>query len=252
MGVKLRFVNWSRFVALGDSFTEGLDDPNPDGTYRGWADLVADTLGVRYANFAVRGKLFDAVVKEQVKPGLALKPDLISFAAGGNDVLRRQCDPPALMKRYDKLIKRLRATRADVVVFRFANLLKRLPGNKMIGPRVHYVNDHVGETAQRYGARLVDLWADDEFDNPAMWSVDRLHLSTAGHLRTAAHVLTALDVEPDPLWWKVPPWPAAKSWPRARADDVVWAGRHLLPWIQRRLTGKSSGDGRTAKRPGFD
>lgn len=244
-------MNWSRYVALGDSFTEGLDDANPDGTYRGWADRVAETLGVRYANFAVRGKLFDAVAAEQVEPGLALEPDLISFAAGGNDVLRRHCDPPALMRRYDAVIKKLRATGAEVVVFRFANVMKRLPGNRMIGPRVQYMNDHVGETAQRYGARLVDLWADDEFDNPALWSVDRLHLSAAGHLRTAAHVLSALDIEPDPQWWKVPPWPKAKAWPVARADDVIWAGRHLLPWVKRRLTGRSSGDGRTAKRPGF-
>jgi lysophospholipase L1-like esterase len=245
-------VKWSRYVALGDSFTEGLDDPYPDGTYRGWADRVAQRLGVRYANLAVRGKLFDAVVAEQAEPGLALEPDLISFAAGGNDVLRRHCDPPTLMKRYDDLIKRFRATGADVVVFRFANVMKRLPGNKMIGPRVQYLNNAVGETASRYGARLVDLWADDEFDNPALWSIDRLHLSAAGHLRTAAHVLSALDAEVEPAWWDIPPWPTPKSWPVARAADVIWAGKHLLPWVKRRLTGRSSGDGRSAKRPRFD
>jgi lysophospholipase L1-like esterase len=238
-------------VALGDSFTEGLDDPNPDGTFRGWADLVAEKLGARYANLAIRGKLFDGVVAEQVEPGLALEPDLISFAAGGNDVLRRHCDPVALMERYDTLIGRFRATRADVVVFRFANLLKRLPANKMIAPRVHYLNNAVGETAKRYGARLVDLWADDEFDNPALWSVDRLHLSAAGHLRTAAHVLSALDIQPDKQWWEVPAWPPRLSWPAARAADARWAGKHLLPWVKRRLTGRSSGDGRTAKKPAF-
>ncbi len=245
-------MRWTKYVAVGDSFTEGLDDRLPDGTYRGWADLVAGALKVKYANLAIRGRLFDGVVTEQVAPALALKPDLISFAAGGNDVLRRQCDPPTLMTRYDKVIQDLRSSGADVLVFRFADVMARLPGTKMIAPRVIFLNQAVGETAERHGALLVDLWADEEYANPAMWSTDRLHMSAFGHRRTAAHVLTTLGVDPDPDWWSVPPWPKAKSWPAARAADAVWAGKHLAPWIKRRLTGRSSGDGISAKRPAFD
>lgn len=244
-------MTWTRYVALGDSFTEGLDDPRPDGTFRGWADLVAEKLNVKYANLAIRGRLFDAVVAEQVAPAMKMEPDLISFAAGGNDILRRRCDPPALMARYDKVIEDLRSTGADVLIFRFADVMARLPGNKMIAPRILYLNDAVGQTAERHGARLVNLWGDEEFANPALWSTDRLHMSAAGHRRTAAHVLTALDVEPDPEWWAVPPWPKAKSWPVAKAEDVAWAAKHLAPWIKRRLTGRSSGDGIEPKRPVF-
>lgn len=244
-------MRWTRYVALGDSFTEGLDDFLPDGTFRGWADLVAEKLNVKYANLAIRGRLFDGVVKEQVAPALRLEPDLISFAAGGNDILRRRCDPPALMARYDKVIEDLRSTGADVLIFRFADVMTRLPGNKMIAPRILYLNDAVGETAERHGARLVNLWGDAEYANPALWSTDRLHMSAAGHRRTAAHALTALGVEPDPEWWAVPPWPKVKSWPMAKAEDVAWAAKHLAPWIKRRLTGRSSGDGIEPKRPTF-
>ena len=87
-------MRWRSYVAVGDSFTEGLDDPYPDGSFRGWADLVAARLaaeapdGLGYANLAVRGRLFPEVIVEQVPVALAMKPDLISFAAGGNDVLR--------------------------------------------------------------------------------------------------------------------------------------------------------------------
>ncbi len=239
-------------MAIGDSFTEGLDDPYPDGTYRGWADLVADQLEVKYANLAVRGRLFDAVAAEQVPAAMAMKPDLVSFAAGGNDVLRRHCDPPSLMRRYDGVIKRLRESGADVLVFRFADVMSRLPGNKMIAPRILYLNQSVGETAQRHGAKLVNLWGDEEYANPALWSIDRLHLSAEGHRRTAAHVLAALGVQAPPSWWEVPAWPARKPWPAARAADVVWAGKHLAPWIKRRLTGRSSGDGISPKRPTLD
>jgi lysophospholipase L1-like esterase len=245
-------VAWSRYVAIGDSFTEGLDDPYPDGNYRGWADLVADQLGAKYANLAVRGRLFDAVAVEQVPEALVMKPDLVSFAAGGNDVLRRRCDPPSLMQRYDSVIKRLRESGADVLVFRFADVMARLPGNKMIAPRIRYLNNSVGETAERYGAKLVNLWGDDEYANPAFWSIDRLHLSAAGHRRTAAHVLAALGIEADMSWWEIPAWPARKAWPAERAADVIWAGKHLAPWIKRRLTGRSSGDGIAPKRPTLD
>ena len=247
---------WQRYVALGDSFTEGLDDPDPrgDGLFRGWADLTATQLsaaasGFQYANLAIRGRLYDAIVAQQVEPALAMRPDLISFAAGGNDVLRRNCDAPALMARFGGTVSRLRSTGADVLVFRFANVVNRMPGGRLIAPRVHYLNQAVGEIADQYGARLVDLWADDEFLNPAMWSVDRLHMSPFGHMRVAAHVLTALDRTPPSEWWQPPAYPARRAWVAKRADDIHWAGTHLLPWIKRRLTGRSSGDNLSAKRP---
>jgi lysophospholipase L1-like esterase len=246
---------WGSFVAVGDSFTEGLDDPHPSGEgYRGWADLVAAALaarspGFRYANLAVRGRLFPRVVAEQVPSALAMGADLISFAAGGNDVLRPGFDGAGLVARFDETIARLRASGADVVVFRFADLTARLPARRVIGPRVALLNRAVGETAERHGAVLVDLSVDDEFANPALWSADRLHLSSAGHRRVAAHVLTALGVPPDPDWWRTPARPDPLPWAAARAADLRWVGRHLVPWTVRRLTGRSSGDGVTPKRP---
>jgi lysophospholipase L1-like esterase len=246
---------WSRFVAVGDSFTEGLDDPAPDGSgYRGWADLVASRLAAEspdfaYANLAVRGRLFPAIVDDQVPAALAMKPDLISFAGGGNDALRRSFDPDTMLARFDEVIGELRRSGADVLVFRFADLTKRLPGGRYILPRVRVLNQAVLEVAARHGARVVDLWTDAGFDNPQLWSLDRLHLSTAGHRRTSAHVLRALDVEPDPEWLAEPTAPGRRSWASARGADLRWAGQHLAPWVGRRLRGRSSGDRIAPKRP---
>jgi lysophospholipase L1-like esterase len=252
-------VRWRSFVAVGDSFTEGMDDPYPDGSYRGWADLVAAQLAAQlaaeapgefaYANLAVRGRLFTDVVAEQLPAALAMAPDLVSFAAGGNDVLRRSFDPYALAERFDAVVAQLRATGADVVLFRFADVMARLPGQRLIAPRVALLNRAVGESAGRHGATLVDLFADDEFLNPVLWSADRLHLSSAGHRRVAGRVLTALGVEPEPGWLAPADRPVPARWLAARAADARWAGRHLAPWIKRRLTGRSSGDAVTAKRP---
>ncbi|MEV4753939.1 SGNH/GDSL hydrolase family protein [Micromonospora sp. NPDC049559] len=248
-------MRWRKFVAVGDSFTEGLDDPYPDGTYRGWADLVAARLAVDagpdfgYANLAIRGRLFGNIVAEQVPAALDMQPDLISFAAGGNDVLRRNFDGPKLIKEFDEVVGRLRATGADVLIFRFADVMARLPGQRLVGPRVAMLHEAIGETARRHGARVVDLYADDEFLNPVLWSVDRLHLAPAGHRRVAAHVLGALGLTPDEQWLVVPPRPAPTPWLAARGADLRWAGQHLVPWVRRRLTGRSSGDNITAKRP---
>ncbi|HEX5598454.1 MAG TPA: SGNH/GDSL hydrolase family protein [Micromonosporaceae bacterium] len=248
-------MRWQSFVAVGDSFTEGMNDSYEDGTFRGWADLVATRLAIEagpefgYANLAIRGRLFPAVVAEQVPPAVEMKPDLISFAAGGNDVLRRSFDPYVMMERFDSVVGELRATGADLILFRFADVMARLPGQRIVLPRVKILNQAVEETAKRHGAMLIDLYADDEFLNPMLWSEDRLHLSAAGHRRVAAHVLTALGVECDPEWLLVPPRPAPSPWLAARAADLRWAGQHLAPWIKRRLTGRSSGDTVTAKRP---
>ncbi|MFF5172401.1 SGNH/GDSL hydrolase family protein [Micromonospora sp. NPDC000089] len=249
-------MRWRSFVAVGDSFTEGMDDAYPDGSYRGWADLVATRLAAeagpdfRYANLAIRGRLFPNVVAEQVPAALAMKPDLISFAAGGNDVLRRNFDPEALGSRFDDTIRELRSGGADVILFRFADVMARLPGQRLVAPRIELVNRLVGETADRHGAILVDLYADDTFRmNNLLWSTDRLHLSAAGHRRVAAQVLTALGVGADEEWLLVPEQPATTPWLAARAADLRWAGQHLAPWIKRRLTGRSSGDLVTAKRP---
>ncbi|WP_433289572.1 SGNH/GDSL hydrolase family protein [Micromonospora sp. CA-244673] len=232
-----------------------MDDAYPDGTYRGWADLVATRLAAEagpdfgYANLAIRGRLFPNIVAEQVPAALAMKPDLISFAAGGNDVLRRTFDPDAFVPRFDEVITRLRAGGADVVLFRFADVMARLPGQRLVAPRVTLLNRVVGEVAERHGAILVDLYADDTYLNPLLWSTDRLHLSAAGHRRVAGQVLAALGVACEEEWLMVPPHPAPTPWLAARAADLRWAGRHLAPWIKRRLTGRSSGDLVTAKRP---
>jgi lysophospholipase L1-like esterase len=246
---------WRSFVAVGDSFTEGLDDPYPDGTYRGWADLVAIRLAIEagpdfgYANLAIRGRLFANVVAEQVPAALMMKPALVSFAAGGNDALRRNFDPPSLVRRFDEVVADFRAAGADVLLFRFANVMARLPGQRIVGPRAAILNAAAGEIADRHGAMLVDLFADEEFINPLLWSADRLHLSAAGHRRVAAHALAALGLAPDEQWLAVPPRPAPTPWLAARSADLRWAGQHLAPWIKRRLTGQSSGDSVTAKRP---
>jgi lysophospholipase L1-like esterase len=248
-------VSWSSYVAMGDSFTEGMNDVYPDGTMRGWADLVAARLAIEqgpsfgYANLAVRGRLVDEVIAEQLEPTLTMRPALVSFAAGGNDVLRRRIDARALVNKIDKVIGKLREGGSEVILFRFADITAILPGQRIVGPRAAALNDGARDLAAKHGAYLIDLFADQAFYNPLLWSSDRLHLSAAGHRRVAGHVLNTLGVGVDEEWLLVPPMPAPTPWLLARGADLRWAGQHFAPWLKRRLIGESSGELITAKRP---
>ncbi|MGS2646348.1 GDSL-type esterase/lipase family protein [Streptosporangium sp. LJ11] len=236
------------FVALGDSFTEGVGDPLPDGTLRGWADLVAadlDAPGFGYANLAIRGRRFDDVVAQQVDVAIAMNPSLVSIAAGGNDALWRGFDLTTMRDRFDQVVARLRASGADVLLFTFPDLSVRLPLPHVLRPRIVAMNDLVTEVAERHGAHLVDLFGDRAFDDHRLWSADRLHLNPLGHRRVADQVLAALGRAAAPP----PPPPGPPAAGPALLADLRWASAHLTPWLRRRLTGRSSGDGILPKRP---
>jgi lysophospholipase L1-like esterase len=247
-------MGWGSFVAMGDSFTEGLNDAYPDGTFRGWADLVAARLAVDtgphfgYANLAIRSLLLDQVIAGQLEPALRMSPDLVSFSAGGNDALRPRVDPHALIARMDPVIARIRATGADVILFRFADI-RHLPGRRIMAPRAAILNDGAAMLAERHGAYLVDLFADDAFRHPLLWATDRLHLTPAGHRRVAAHVLATLGVGVDEDWLLVPPMPEPTPWLLSRGSDLLWVRRHVVPWVRDYLSGPSAVMARTPKRP---
>lgn len=256
-------MSWSSFVAVGDSFTEGLEDgPGVDGHYVGWADRVARGLaqhepGLRYANLAVRGKLLDEVVADQLVAALAHRPDLLAFHAGGNDVLRPGVVVADVVRRYDLAVRRAVADADTVLLF---TVLERSGGRgraaDRLAARIAAFNAGVRTTAADHGAVLVDVAGAPALQDRRLWADDRLHLATEGHRRIAAAVLDTLGVpsdHPDPGWWRTPlPPPTTSSRLTALAADVRWVTGHLLPWLGRRLRGVSSGDGRAGKRPRLD
>ncbi|GAA4242075.1 SGNH/GDSL hydrolase family protein [Actinomadura meridiana] len=243
------------FVALGDSFTEGLNDPYPGGgdRFRGWADRLAEHLAAHspelcYANLAVRGKLVRQIVDDQVPCAIELAPDLVTFCAGGNDMLRPGADPDALAVVYDDAVRRLRATGARVVVFTGFDTRGLRTGGRIRGKAATY-NMHLRAIADRRGCTVVDLWSVRVFDDPRAWYEDRIHLSPEGHRRMALFVAGALGLPVTGDWRE--PWPPLDraDWLTMRREDVRWARTYLLPWIGRRATRRSSGDGRAPKRP---
>lgn len=245
----------NRFLALGDSFTEGMGDvdvarPNQ---VRGWADRVAEQLcadpGWGYANLAIRGKKTGQVVSQQLPPALELKPTLATLYMGANDILRPRIDIDTLMVGYRKMALALADTGATLLLFTGFDTGGSGIFSSTRGRTAIY-NEAVREIADEAGATVADYWRWREFQDWRYWSSDRLHMNSAGHTLMASKVLEVLEHQ---TRIKVPELPAEAQVSRSQKlrEDAAWAKEHLMPWVKRRLTGTSSGDDLSARFPHY-
>ncbi|GAA2005530.1 GDSL-type esterase/lipase family protein [Microbacterium ulmi] len=252
----LRRPRWTRYIALGDSLTEGLCDTSraSAGQYRGWADRLAELIahaggGVepfRYANLAVRSRKVAHVVTEQLPAARSLRPDLVSILVGGNDLLARAASPVDLAAALETAVRQLRGDGADVVLV--TPFLPRRRASLLFARRFAAFNGQLRRIARETGAILLDLEAHPRIGEPELWADDRVHLRSRGHRFLAycaaevlgipdAHTLGGLDAA-------------------LHADDEEpargsWVVRDVLPWMWRRLRGRTAGDGRAAKHADY-
>lgn len=249
---------WNRYVALGDSITEGFCDPivGAGEPWLGWADRLAMILDgnarlrgeeFAFANLAVRGKRIRHVIDDQVPRAIDLGADLVSILIGGNDLMTAHADPDALAAEVESGVCAIRATGADVLLAtcfdpRFAFFLKPLRG------RAAVFNANLWSIARSHGTFTLDLWGARELQARAMWAEDRIHLAPAGHRLLASRAAHSLGV---PYYELTAPLAHPLPTPtRPTSLSVMgWASRHALPWLSRRIRGISTGDGRPAKLP---
>jgi lysophospholipase L1-like esterase len=245
-----------RYVALGDSSTEGLDDPDGDGGYRGWADRLAARLAavdpeVRYANLAVRGMSAAEIEAAQLAPAVAMRPDLATVVVGMNDLLRGNFDAARVASHVVTMGRALRAAGAVVVTFTIPDASGRMGLGTLLSARTETYNLELRRAAAQVGAVLLDLDGFPLAHDARMWSDDRLHGTSEGHARIAeelAHMLGVPGARPGALDELLPPAPPRAASERVVAD-LAWIARHVAPWAWRRLRGRTAGHGRVAKRP---
>lgn len=244
-----------RYVAIGDSFTEGVGDALPDGRVRGWADLVAAGLAaaldepVHYANLAVRGRLLEAIATDQCDAALRLDPapDLLTFNGSGNDMMRATWDDSRIEALVRRVVERTGEAGVRLVILSGPDPSARLPRGRVFSERADRLMDLVGGIAADNGhVTFVDNYRDREMRRVAYWSQDRIHLNPLGHSRVAARVLTALGVPT-----RLPDAPAGDPSRPGALAEAAYVGRYVLPWLGRRVAGRSSGDGRAVKHAGW-
>lgn len=242
-----------RLVALGDSTVEGLEDPRPDGSYRGWADRFAEHLAaehpaLHYANLAVRGQTAREVRDTQLVAALDLRPDVAVVVAGVNDLLRPRLDRTTLRDDLLHLHAALADSGAQVLSFTMPDMARVAPMARVLRGRLRYLNAVTVEAATRLGSTVVDLAAVPVASHPDLWHDDRLHANAAGHERIALALAEAVGLHvadwrsdlPDP-----PPRPAH----RVLHAEARWVAGHLAPWAWRHLRGNPTAEKRTCKRP---
>jgi lysophospholipase L1-like esterase len=247
--------SFERYVALGDSSTEGLDDPDGRGGYRGWSQRLAERLaevqgGLAYANLAVRGLTTAEVRARQLDAALALKPDLATLFCGTNDVTQARFDADRVAADIEVMQRSLTESGATVLSFTLPDLTPLMPLARLFAPRIARLNRALASAAQRSGSLLVDFAAYPVATDPRLWSEDRIHANAAGHARIAEALAHALRLPGSSEGWLQPLVPPLQRTRRERwSAEMQWWTRHFLPWLGQGLLGRSSSRGRGPKRP---
>lgn len=247
-------VEFSRYVAIGDSQTEGLWDGDDDAGLVGFADRLAMLIdshhpGLRYANLAVRGRRILDLLVDQLPFALAMRPDLITACIGMNDVTRPGPYFDRALADLDTLHRRLADSGATIVTTTFPDLGRVLPIGRVLESRVLRINDEIRTAAERHGFRLVDLYGAPSMADPETWSPDRIHGSTKGHILFAAAAAEALGLPGSNHDWAQTDGPSRPTLRSRAHSQVLWAQNMLVPWLWRSVRGHSAGDGRAPKRP---
>ena len=249
-------LHFSRYVALGDSSTEGIDDPDGAGGYRGWSQRLAERIaaaqggGLLYANLAVRGLTTAQMRARQLDAALALRPDLATVFCGTNDVTSPRFDADKVAADIAAMQRALVAGGATVLSFTLPDLTPLMPLARLIAPRIAMLNRALATASRETGSILVDFAAHPVATDARVWSDDRIHANSAGHARIAAALAEALRLPGSGATWSAPfPTALQPSTLQRWAAEARWTQRHLLPWLWQGLTGRSSADGRGAKRP---
>ena len=246
---------FSRYVALGDSSTERIDDPDGAGGYRGWSQRLAERIaqtqgGLHYANLAVRGLTTAQVRARQLDAALAMRPDLATVFCGTNDVTAPRFNADNVAADIAAMQRALVAGGATVLSFTLPDLTPLMPLARLIAPRIAALNRALVEASRSTRSILVDFAAHPVATDARLWSEDRIHANSAGHARIAEALAHALQLPGSNLAWQQPfPAPLNPSRTQRCAAELRWARRHLLPWLLQGILRRSSADGRSPKRP---
>ncbi len=245
---------YERYVAIGDSTTEGLEDPDGEGGYRGWANRFAEHVArsqgsLLYANLAVRGFCAREVHAHQLAAALALRPDLSTVVAGMNDLLRARFDADEVVGHLGTMIETLTQQGSTVLTFTLPDISSVMPMAKLVRGRLLTFNDRLRRRCASSGALLVDFAAHALGGDRRLWHEDRLHANSLGHERVAMGLAHTLGLTGFDGWSTPLPGLPRRGLRDAVRAELAWGRGYLLPWLAGRARGEASSELPGAKRP---
>lgn len=246
-----------RYVAIGDSSTEGLIDPDEQGGYIGWADRLAQHIAdaqdepLEYANLAIRGLRTHAIRTGQLDDALAMRPDLVTIFAGVNDVIGPICDFDLVRAELVIMFGEARRAGCTAVTFTVPDPSAVNPLAAGLRDRMAKLNAIIRSEAEGSGVLLVDFAAYPVAADPRLWFDDRLHANTLGHTRMAAALAWRLGLPGFDEGWAepLPEEPATLTRRERLTGDVDWARQYLAPWVGNGIRGRPARLGVERKRP---
>ena len=225
-----------RYVALGDSSTEGLVDPDGHGGFTGWSRRLAKRIavaegGLEYANLAQKGLTTREILERQFERALAMAPDLVTLFSGTNDVLARDFDVQEFAADTRAMQQAFRTRGATVLTFTLPDLTPLLPIARRISPRILAMNEALRGVSAETGALLVDFAHHPVTTDARLWNPDRIHANSAGHARIAEALAHALGVPGATAAWSEPlPVLPPPSRLAVAATEGWWTLRYLIPF----------------------
>lgn len=254
---------WHRFVAIGDSVTEGWVDPDSEGHWIGWADRLAAHIAttqvepLAYANLAISGYRLHDIRINQFDEALAMDPDVMSIVGGVNDVISLRPDFEQIATDLEFMFTRARAKGITVITFTNPDISRANPLATVVRERLLILNAITRRLAREHGVLFVDFEHVPVASDPRLWGEDRLHINTIGHVRVAAGMAWLLGVPGFDRSWTIElddqPGELTEGvtdHPRGGArSHLEWARRHFGPWVVAGLRGKEYSQGKECKRP---
>jgi lysophospholipase L1-like esterase len=239
------------YVAIGDSLSEGLGDFtfHQSRYHSGWTDRLAAMLAkelepagheFHYANLALRGSKLSKIIEVQLPAALRLQPDLVTVMAGSNDLMSKTEDLPGLRSQLRSGVEQLLAAGCDVVLANTINPL-HLKVFKPLRHRAELFSILIDTVADEFDIPVLDVYGIEDFSELAYWAEDMVHFSGYGHIKVANQAAEILG-----LSHKFP-LPHLQPVSRGVAETLRWIGRDVIPFFERRVKGKTSGDGMLPK-----
>ncbi|MGG8362964.1 SGNH/GDSL hydrolase family protein [Bacillus cereus] len=192
---------WKRFVAIGDSFTEGIGDEVEGIALKSWVDHFVQLCenDIEYANFAKRGLVTEEIRLQQLEKALTFNPDLVSLIAGANDVLKGRWNHDAYKNDMEFMIDTLSKAGADIIIANLPDFTVRLPfaaeKKQVIKEQLLEANEVIHSLSREYKLHHVDFWNHHLVNDNTFWSKDLIHPNSKGYVKVAELIFSSLPVQ---------------------------------------------------------
>lgn len=201
----------TKFMAFGDSITQGVDSPpafsgiwGPSDWPKGYPYKLNDLLKARYTDQTLT-VLNDGLYGESIQTGLDrlpsevgyYQPDVLMLLHGANDLLagRSEATTTYIVSRLDEMIRAARLRKSNIVIF-LATYPPQYPGSHGGGaPYVSTLNGKIATLATVSGVTLVDLYKDFAAAGTRLIGVDGLHPTDAGYTQMATSFSNAISAK---------------------------------------------------------